>query len=325
MENIDKSELYRDVTVVIPAYNEEQGIQATLETLRVELPDSEIIVVDDGSTDSTAAVVRRFPGVILLQHRFNRGYGASLKTGMRHASRAVVGWFDADNEHKPETLKAMISRLEDERLAAVLGQRSTSVNRLRGIGKFLIRLLAFTLKIRAGHDLNCGLRVFRTEVIQPHIHLLPNGYSASMTSTIMLVEKKFPFAFHPVSINERIGQSKVALSDGFETLFLVLRLICLFSPMRIFLRLSITLIGTGLAYGLWVAFTHGQGFPVLAATVITAGVLVGVLGLTADQISQIRLAELDKSGHPLRDQDLEGPSSPAEIKPAGETRFMEVR
>jgi hypothetical protein len=211
-----------------------------------------------------------------------------------------VAWFDADNEHKPDTLKSMILRLDKDRLAAVLGQRAASVSRFRGIGKFLIRLLAFSLKIRAGHDLNCGLRVFRSEVIRPHIDLLPNGYSASMTSTIMLVEKRYPFNFHAITINKRIGQSKVALSDGFETLFMVLRLICLFSPMRIFLRVSLALIATGLVYGLWVAFTHGEGFPVLAATIITSGVLVGVLGLTADQISQIRLSELEKDGHPLR-------------------------
>jgi hypothetical protein len=145
-----------------------------------------------------------------------------------------------------------------------------------------------------------------------------------MTSTIMLVEKKFPFAFHPVSINERIGQSKVALSDGFETLFLVLRLICLFSPMRIFLRLSITLIAAGLSYGMWIAITHGQGFPVLAATVITAGVLVGVLGLTADQISQIRLSELEKNGHPLREQNTESSPSPPQMT-SQENRLMEIR
>lgn len=300
MAETEDAELCKDVTIVIPAFNEENGIRATLEALTNELPGCEIIVVDDGSTDGTADAVGKFSGVSLLQHRFNRGYGAALKTGMRHASRKVIGWFDADNEHKPEVLKAMIRRLEDERLAAVLGQRSTSVSRLRGMGKFLIRLLALMLNIRAGHDLNCGLRVFRTEVIHPHIHLLPNGYSASMTSTIMLVEKKFPFKFHPLAINDRIGKSKVALSDGFETLFLVLRLICLFSPMRIFLRLSLALITIGLGYGSWVAVTHGQGFPVLAATVITAGVLVGVLGLTADQISQIRLSELEKDGHPLR-------------------------
>ena len=283
-----------NLSVIIPAYNEADGIVETLKSLQDELPESEIIVVDDGSTDGTADRVREFPEVRLIKHRYNRGYGGALKTGMQYATRDIIAWFDADNEHRADQLKVMVARIEDERLAAVLGQRSRSMNPVRGFGKLMIRFLARLLKVKSGTDLNCGLRVFRREVIQPYVSLLPNGYSASLTSTIILLERNYPFDFHPVTVNSRIGQSKVALSDGFETMLLVLRVITLFAPMRVFLRLSFVLISLGLGYGLWVALRGGQGFPVLGAVVSIAGLMIGTLGLIADQISQIRLADLDR-------------------------------
>ena len=114
-----------------------------------------------------------------------------------------------------------------------------------------------------------------------------------MTSTIIMIERKYPFIFHPITINQRLGESKVALSDGFEALILVLRAITLFSPIRVFLRLSILLLSVGIVYGLIKALITGLGFSVLSAILIMAGLIIGVLGLIADQISQMRLTNLD--------------------------------
>ncbi len=285
---------FADVSIILPAYNEAAGIGPSLGALREALPASEIIVVDDGSADDTAARVRAVPGVRLIRHPYNRGYGAALKTGMRHATGAIFAWFDADNEHRVDELKAMLVRLEDERLAAVLGERSRSANSLRGTGKMMIRLLARLLKVKSGADLNCGLRVIRAEVIRPYLSVLPDGYSASLTSTIILIERRYPFRFHPITVNPRLGQSKVALADGFNTMLLVLRIITLFAPMRVFVRLSVVLMLAGLVYGTWVALREGEGFPVLGAVGVIAGLMVGSLGLIADQISQIRLSGLDR-------------------------------
>ncbi len=281
------------LSIVIPAYNEEEGIVETLKQLISSFPDSEIIVVDDGSTDSTVEYVSNFETVNLIKHEFNRGYGSAIKTGMQSATRDYIAWFDADNEHNAENLKNMVEILESKKLVAVLGQRDRSINKIRGFGKFIIRLLAWSLDVKTGVDLNCGLRVFRREIILRYLYLLPDKYSASMTSTIIMIERKYPFIFHPITINQRLGESKVALSDGFEALILVLRAITLFSPIRVFLRLSILLLSVGIVYGLIKALITGLGFSVLSAILIMAGLIIGVLGLIADQISQMRLTNLD--------------------------------
>ena len=281
------------LSIVIPDYNEEEGIVETLKQLISSFPDSEIIVVDDGSTDSTVEYVTNFETVNLIKHEFNRGYGSAIKTGMQSATRDYIAWFDADNEHNAENLKNMVEILESKKLVAVLGQRDRSINKIRGFGKFIIRLLAWSLDVKTGVDLNCGLRVFRREIILRYLYLLPDKYSASMTSTIIMIERKYPFIFHPITINQRLGESKVALSDGFEALILVLRAITLFSPIRVFLRLSILLLSVGIVYGLIKALITGLGFSVLSAILIMAGLIIGVLGLIADQISQMRLTNLD--------------------------------
>ena len=281
--------------IIIPAYNEESGIAETLSELIAVFPGDEIIVVDDGSSDTTADTVRNgFEGGRLVRQPFNRGYGASLKVGMRHARGEYIAWFDADNEHRPENLVEMFDQIRSERLAAVLGQRSNSQSLMRGAGKYVIRAIARILKVKAGTDLNCGLRIFRGKVIKQYLHLLPDGYSASLTSTVIILERGYPFAFRPISTNPRLGVSKVVLSDGFEALILLLRVLTLFAPMRIFLRISLALILPGLIYGTAVALFGGRGFPVAAALVINTGVVLGAIGLVADQISQMRLISLNR-------------------------------
>lgn len=284
---------YSNLSIIIPAYNEEDGILTTLESLREYFPAAEIIVIDDGSQDATAQRVSAFPGVRLLQHHYNRGYGGALKTGMRASSRELIAWFDADNEHRADYLQRMVQRLQREKLAAVLGQRHKSVSVVRGVGKYFIRMLARVLRVKSGSDLNCGLRVFKRDMILRYLAILPDTYSASLTSTIILVEQGFPFEFHPIETNSRIGNSKVALSDGFNTLLLVLRVITLFAPMRIFLQASLYLLGIGALYSFYIAIAKGAGIPVLGAFLMIGGLLVGILGLIADQISQIRLSSLE--------------------------------
>lgn len=283
------------LSIVIPAFNEEGGIGATLSRLEAEVPGAEILVVDDGSRDKTGEVAARFAAVTLVRHPFNRGYGAALKTGMTLATRDYIAWFDADNEHKASDLREMLDLVEAQRLVAVIAERRhPGPSPIRKWGKWLIRSVARTLSARPPRDFNCGLRIFRREVITRYLPLLPNGFSASVTSTMLLIERQYPFASHMIDTNPRIGDSKVRLNDGFFAIMVVLRTIMMFAPMRIFLRIGMLLGLGGFVYGLAVWYINRLGVPASAVMIMLSGVILVLVGLLADQISQIRLAQLDK-------------------------------
>jgi glycosyltransferase involved in cell wall biosynthesis len=282
---------FDDLSVVIPAFCEEGGITAALEQLRARLPGAEIIVVDDASTDQTALRATGHPDILVLQHPFNQGYGSSLVSGMLSATRDYVAWFDPDNEHRAVDLASMVHMIRSERLAAVIGQRkSPSVTLLRAVGKFAIRLIAKIFKINAGSDLNCGLRVFRRDVIVRYLPILPDRFSASLTTTILMLERGYPIKFYSIETGPRIGQSKLQIWDGFEALYKVLQLIMLFAPLRIFVPIGTLLDVIGFAYGITITFRDREGFPVAAMIFVILGALLIALGLIADQISQMRLS-----------------------------------
>jgi glycosyltransferase involved in cell wall biosynthesis len=300
---IQKDLWQEKLAIVIPAFNEQGGIARTLASLQKSLPDAEIIVVDDGSTDKTADIVSMHHRVKLIQHTVNRGYGAGLKTGMRSSTREYVAWFDADNEHNEEDLCRLVDRLHSENLVAVIGERpNRGASLTRNIGKLIITYIGRTLKLGIRNDLNCGLRVFRKDVILRYLPLLPDGYSASMTSMIVMLERGYPTAFEPITTKPRIGTSKVKLTDGFRTIISLIRMVMLFAPMRIFLGIGSVLIGVGIGYSVLLAVFFGRGIPTLGAVAITVGFLISMLGLLADQISQLRLSILDaETGTVTRD------------------------
>lgn len=285
----------KKLTIAIPAFNECEAIAKTVMALEARFPKAEIIVVDDGSSDGTADQVTTSEQTRLFQHTVNRGYGASLKTAMKASTRDYVAWFDADNEHRIEDLERIVARLHNDDLIAVIGERQKrSPSIIRHAGKLIITMLGRTLNVDIGEDLNCGLRAFKRQIITRYLSLLPDGYSASMTSLIIMLERSYPMALEPVDINERIGKSKVKLIDGFRTILLLLRIVMLFAPLRIFVGTGSVLLSVGFVYSLALASTSGAGVPIMGAVLIIIGFLVSLLGLLADQISQIRMSSISE-------------------------------
>ena len=152
--------------------------------------------------------------------------------------------------------------------------------------------MARVLGLRVGHDLNCGLRVFRRVAILPYVSVLPDSYSASTTSTMIMAERRYPVEFFDVDTNVRIGHSKVRVRHGFATIAIILRTITLFAPLRIFFGIGMSVIGLGGLYSVLIALLQGQGLPSAGVLAVLSGLLLCCVGLIADQISQLRLLQL---------------------------------
>lgn len=289
----DDAANFSQLSIIIPAYNEEKGLAVTLKSLIAGCPGAEIIVIDDCSSDQTYNVAAHHKEIQVIRKRRNGGQGAALKTGMLAASKPYLAWFDADNEHRLEDLQRCYEVITKYSVVAAIGQRDgSSATFVRGLGKFVIRMLGRGLNINAGPDLNCGLRVFDREIIQPYMPLIPDRFSSSLVTTLIMVEQRYPIRFVPVKTNSRIGTSTVSVKDGLEAILHLFRCILLFAPMRFFFPLGLLLISIGSVYGIVMAVVIGQGLPLGGGLVIICGVLCIVIGLIVDQISQLRLSLL---------------------------------
>lgn len=285
-----------DVTIVIPAFNEEEGIGETLSVLHASTDahqrSYEIIVVDDGSSDRTADIVDRFSkdhvDVWVLRHQRNRGYGAALKSGVLAASGEVVAFYDADNQFNPDDLHKVVDALDH--CDAALGNRtadSHSPFSRRG-GKKLLGWLANYLARQTIPDLNCGLRAMKRNLLLEYIHLWPTGFSASTTTTLVLLKEGYDVEFVPVHVKKRVGQSTVKIfGDGFNTVLLIIRLTTLLDPFRVFIPTAIVLFLMGIAWGLQFLIA-GDGLSVAALFLMVSGVNIFFFGLLADQIAALR-------------------------------------
>lgn len=292
----------KDVTVVIPAYNEAEGIRDTLAGLRDGCPEADILVVDDGSTDATADIARSIPGIRVVSHIANRGYGAALKTGVRLSDREFIAWYDADGQHRPEDLQRVTTPVIERRMDAVIGVRrkGSARQRNRVLGKKVLHWVTRLVSGQPIPDVNSGLRCFRRDVISRYLHLLPDGFSASTTSTLMLIKRGYRLGYESILAQPRVGTSTVRIfSDGMRTLQLIMRIIVLFEAFKVFTTLGLAMILPGMIYGVTLAIVRGQGFPTLAGTLIISEVLTFFMGIVADQVVELRKERFEDDAVPI--------------------------
>jgi len=300
-------EASHDLTILIPAYNEEAGLGPCLETLLAEpdIKNATVIVIDDGSTDKTAEIAARYDRVKVLRHKNNQGYGAGIKTGTRHATTTYVAWFDADGQHRSQDLVAMYDLALREEYDAVIGERTSesAVVKSRVAGKYVLKQIARFVTGRRIHDINCGLRVFRRDLLENYLPLLPDGFSASTTSLLVFIKRNRHFCFAPVVVEARAGTSTVKqVRDGMKAIHLMTRILFLFSAFKTFAISAAIFIAVGMLYGISWAIYNGAGFPVLAALIVLIGVVLFCIGIVSDQISALRI-ELMERGSDVRQGD----------------------
>jgi glycosyltransferase involved in cell wall biosynthesis len=275
------------VSVVIPAYNEADVIGEVVAVLAAAAMWREIIVVDDGSDDATATLAAA-TGAVVVRHPYNKGNGAAVKSGIRRATGEFVLIIDGDGQHRPEDARRIASRLGEYDL--VVGARSTSTQatRARRAGNGALNSFASYLTGRDIPDLTSGFRGARREYLREFIHLLPNGFSTPTTTTLAFIKAGYNVTFEPVEARSRIGQSKIRLArDGAKFFMIILKIVTIFSPLRVFVPLAGTTIVTGLVYGLWNVVAHSR-IPNGAVLLILFGVMVFLVGLVSEQISALR-------------------------------------
>ncbi len=281
------------LTIVIPAFNEERAIGQVIADIRTVCGSlvHEIIVVDDGSTDGTAAIATA-AGCRVIRHSRNRGYGASLKTGIRAAQTDYVLTMDSDGQHHAEDVLKLWNQVGDRDM--VVGQRTSLIHSplWRMPGKWLLALMANYLTGQTIPDLNSGFRLMRRETVLKYIHLCPEGFSFSTTITMALFYRGYDVAYVPIKVEKRIGVSSVRLRTGLQTLILILRIATLFDPLRIFIPVSAFIGLGGILWGVPYAL-FGRGVSGGALLAIMTAIMLFSLGLLCDQISQLRLERFE--------------------------------
>lgn len=283
------------ISIIIPAYNVEGSIGSVLEGLGAWRDHAEIIVIDDGSTDRTAEIAERV-GVRVVRHRVNKGYGAALKTGIRAARGDVIVMMDSDGEHDAAYIQALLDALPENEMVVGARGKGSHAPLLRRPGKWILGKVANYLAETNIPDLNSGLRAFRKDIVLRFMPILPNGFSFTTTLTLALFKEGYNIAYVPITTTPRVGKSTVnPIRDGVNTLMLIIRIIALFDPIKVFLPMSMALFLIGVAY--WIAsgvYRYASNIfpafhiPTGAMLMMLSAVIVFMFGILADQVSAMR-------------------------------------
>ena len=276
-----------EVTILLPAYNEEKAIAETISGIRELYPDFEILVIDDGSTDSTMQAAMD-AGANVWPHPYNIGNGAAIKTGLRMAQGEWIIMMDADGQHKAEDISRLLEYKDsfDMVVGARTRQSDTSVH--RDIANTIYNWFAtYVTKFRV-EDLTSGFRLVRASTVRQFIYLLPNTFSYPSTLTMGYLRSGRTVKYVPIETRRRKGRSKIKLvSDGSRFFLIITKVATLFSPLRVFLPTSAFLFCIALGYYLYTFVTQGR-FTNMSALLFNSSLIVFMIGLVAEQISQMR-------------------------------------
>ncbi len=284
------------ISIVIPAFNEAHAILDVIGKIQRILDQenlkAEIIIVDDGSTDETAAIVAKTT-CRLIRHPYNKGYGASLKTGIRQAKNDIILITDADGTYPPEAIPRLVKEMGPHDM--VVGARtgaSVHIPLLRRPVKWVLTKLANYLSGISIPDLNSGLRIFRREIVLRYFRLLPSGFSFTTTITLAMLTNDYNVLYIPIDYHKRTGKSKIQpIQDTVNFFSLVFRMVLSFRPLRVFVPLLALFGLTSFAKVLY--DFKAYDFHLAASTVVllTLTFQLAVLGLIADLIVSLHKTE----------------------------------
>ncbi len=275
------------ISVVLPARNESAPIGGVVMQIRALLPEAEVIVVDDGSSDSTDEAASK-AGARVVRHPYSKGNGAAIKSGARAATGDVIVFMDADGQHDPADITALLARL-DEGYDMVVGARQAGSQASLGRGianRFYNRLATYM----TGHkvaDLTSGFRAVRAAKFREFLYLLPNGFSYPTTSTMAFFRAGYSVAYEPIHAAKRVGKSHLRpLHDGLRFLLIIFKIGTLYSPLKLFAPAAAGLFLLGSLWYLHTFIQFGR-FTNMSALLYTGSVVVFMMGLISEQITAL--------------------------------------
>lgn len=275
------------LSIVLPAKNESNSLKTLIPQLRLIAPAAEILVVNDGSTDDTAAIAQE-AGAKVITHPYSQGNGAAIKTGARNATGEIIVFMDADGQHDPEDIPVLLDKLQ-EGYDMVVGARSTGTHASlskRFANSFYNRLATMMTGYKI-EDLTCGYRAVRADKFRKFLYLLPNGFSYPTTSTMAFFRSGFPVAYIPIHAGKRDGKSHIKIiRDGIRFFIIILKIGALFSPMRLFLPISVVIFTTGLGYYAYTFYTTSR-FTNMSGVLFLSALIIFLIGIISEQISSL--------------------------------------
>lgn len=281
------------LSVIIPARNEAHGLKQLLPALKSKLPDAEILVINDGSTDDTALIARNH-GARVIDHPYPMGNGAAIKNGARAAKHELLLFMDADGQHRPEDIPRLLDKL-DEGYDMVVGARSRSsqAGAHRAVANDFFSMFASWMVSQKIEDLTSGFRVVRAGKFRKFLYLLPNGFSYPTTITMSFFRAGFSVAYVSIHAPRRSGRSHIRpIRDGLRFLMIIIKVGTLYSPQRLFLPVSAGFFLIGLGYYAY-TYLHAGRLTNMSALLFISAILTFLIGIVSEQISALHYKDID--------------------------------
>lgn len=283
------------ISIIIPARNEATGLRALLPEICAMLPDAEIIIINDGSDDDTLTVCDMLP-VKVVNHPYPKGNGAAIKTGARAATGDVLVFMDADGQHKPKDIPALLEKF-DEGYDMVVGARlnGSQAGVHRAVANDIFSRFATWMVQQPVEDLTSGFRVVKADKFRKFLYLLPNGFSYPTTITMSFFRAGFSVTYFPIHTPRRVaGKSHIRpIRDGLRFLLIIIKVGTLFSPQKLFIPVSMAFFMTGICYYLYTYLVSGR-FTNMSALLFISAILTFLIGIVSEQISALHYKDIDE-------------------------------
>ncbi len=294
MRNPDK------FSIVLPAKNEAVGLKKLLPKLKQSFPLSEILVINDGSTDNTKKIATEL-GAKVITHPYSMGNGAAVKTGARNSNTDITIFMDADGQHDPADIPKLLDKME-QGYEMVVGARrvTTHASWFRRFANAFYNQLASVMTGYKIEDLTSGFRAVRTRHFRKFLYLLPNKFSYPTTSTMAFFRSGLPVGYVPINAGKREGKSHIKIfRDGMRFFIIIMKIGALFSPMRLFLPVSGFLFLTGFGYYSYTYIT-AERFTNMSALLLTSSLFMFMMGLISEQISSLHYKDIEKDQRKIK-------------------------